>query len=245
MTYPRRDPRPNLPARVRAVRDVTGSMREIDLVGPDVPRLRVRPGAHLVVRVPAGDGEARRVYSIWRHDPARSLLSLRIALHDAGGPGCAWAREAGPGDRVTLEPPRTKITLDESAAFHVFAGDETGAVPLLAMRAALHRSAPGRPVIGVFESASEADEVPGLPGVPALPWVHRGRTPAVGSRVLLRAVADLGLPAGSGAAYVAGESETCRLLRRVLIEQRGFSRRGVHTQPQWQPGRPGFGAGTD
>ncbi|MER7278684.1 SIP domain-containing protein [Dactylosporangium sp. NPDC000244] len=113
------------------------------------------------------------------------------------------------------------------------------------MRAALHRSAPGRPALGVFESVSEADEMPGFPGVPALPWVHRGRASAVASRVLLRAVADLDLPAGPGAAYVAGESETCRLLQRVLIEQRGFSRRAVHTQPQWQPGRPGFGAGTD
>ncbi|MER7278682.1 siderophore-interacting protein [Dactylosporangium sp. NPDC000244] len=129
MTYPRRNPRPNLPARVREVRDVTGSMREIDLVGPDVPSLRVRPGAHLVVRVPADDGEARRVYSIWRHDPASSLLSLRIALHDADGPGCAWARKAEPGDRITLEPPRTKITLDDGGVPRLRRGDETGAVP--------------------------------------------------------------------------------------------------------------------
>ena len=219
-------------------------MRQIDLVGPDVPRQRFRAGAHLVVRVPAGSGQARRVYSIWRHDPARSLLSLRIALHDAGGPGDTWARTAVPGDRVTLEAPRSKIALDDSAAFHLFAGDETGAVPLLAMRSALHRAAGSRPVVGVFEAPGVADEMPGADGVPALPWVHRGRAPAVASRVLLRAVADLELPAGAGAAYVAGESETCRLLQRLLVERRGFVRRAVHTQPQWQPGRPGFGAGT-
>jgi NADPH-dependent ferric siderophore reductase len=242
VTYPRRTARPPLQARVRDVRDVTASMRQIDLAGPEVPRLRFRPGAHLVVRVPAEDGEARRVYSVWRHDPAGSLLSLRIALHDAGGPGCAWARKVAPGDRVTLEPPRSKITLAGSAAFHLFAGDETGAVPLLAMRGALPRSAPA---LGVFEAPAPADEMPGADGVPALPWVHRGGASAVGSRVLLRAVADLELPPGAGVAYVAGESDTCRLVQRLLIEKRGFARRAVHTQPQWTPGRPGFGAGGD
>jgi len=248
VTYPRAT-RPHLPTRVRSVRDVTATMRQIDLVGPDVPRLRFRPGAHLVVLVPAGDGKARRVYSVWHHDGRSSSLSLRIALHAAGGPGCAWARAVAPDDRVTIEAPRSKITLDESAGFHLFAGDETGAVPLLAMRAALHRSvargAPARPVLGVFEAPGPDDEMPGADGVAPLPWVHRGRSSAVASRVLLRAVRDLELPAGVGAAYLAGESGTCQLLRRHLVEQRGFTRRAVHIQPQWAPGRPGFGAGGD
>jgi NADPH-dependent ferric siderophore reductase len=244
VSYPRRASRATLPARVRAVSDVAAGMRQIDLVGPDVPRLRPSPGAHLVVRVPGGDGEARRVYSIWRHSPAESTLSLRIARHDGGGPGCDWAQAVRPGDRVALEAPRSKITIAEPAAFHLFAGDETGAVPLLAMRAALHRRVE-RPVVGVFEAPGPDEEMPGVDGVPPLPWVHRGRASAVASRVLLRAVQELELPAGSGAAYLAGESDTCRLLQRHLVEQRGFARRAVHVQPQWAPGRPGFGAGGD
>lgn len=211
-------------------------MREITLTGPDLPRLRIRPGAHLVVRLP----QARRVYSVWRHSPREASLTLRVLLHDAGGPGCVWAREIAVGDRVTVEQPRSKITLDETAAFHLFVGDETGAVPLLAMR----RGATS-PVLGVFEAAGPQDEVPGFPGLSALPWVHRGGASAVASRVLLRAVQELSLPAGRGAAYVAGESDTCRLIQRHLVEQRGMSRRAVHLQPQWSPGRPGFGAGTD
>ncbi|MFB9409118.1 siderophore-interacting protein [Dactylosporangium matsuzakiense] len=242
MTYPRRAPRAELPTRVEAVHDVTASMRQIDLVGPDVPRLRLHPGAHLVVLVPTATAKARRVYSIWRHTPAESRLSLRIAVHDGGGPGCDWARRAAPGDRVTVEPPRSKITVVDAAAFHLFAGDETGAVPLLAMRAALRTGA--RPVIGVFECAGPQDEMPGRDGVPPLPWVHRGTASAVASRVLQHAVHDLAIPsAGTGAAYIAGESETCRLIQRTLIEHHGFPRRAVHVQPQWTAGRPGFGAG--
>jgi NADPH-dependent ferric siderophore reductase len=245
VTYPRRAPRPHLPTRVRSVTDVTGHMRQIDLVGPDLPRLRPRAGAHLVVRVPAGDGHARRVYSIWTHDPRASSLAIRVALHDADGPGCVWARGVAPGDRITVEQPRSKITIDGTAAFHLFAGDETAAVPLLAMRAAVHRAAVPPPVFGVFEAAGAADEMPGADGVPALPWVHRGGTPATASRVLLRAVQALDLPAGAGAAYVAGESDTCRLIQRHLVEQRGWPRRSVHLQPQWVAGRAGFGAGAD
>jgi NADPH-dependent ferric siderophore reductase len=235
VTYPRRAP---LPVRVRSVRALTPRMREIELVGPKVPRLRLRPGAHLVVRIP--DDGARRVYSIWRHDPRESLLVLRVALHEAGGPGCTWARAARDGDRLTVEPPRTKITLDEKAAFHLFVGDETGAVPLLAMRAALHRSAA---VHGVFETTGSDDEVPDFDGRPPFAWVHRGQSSAVASRVLLRAVQNLDLPAGPGAAYLAGESDTCRLVQRHLVEQRGWNRHAIRVQPQWALDRPGFGAG--
>lgn len=227
-------PRAPLPTRVRSVTEVAAHVREIELIGPDLPRLHPRPGAHLVVRVPAPDGEARRVYSIWRH--RGSALTIRVVLHHTGGPGCAWASSVTPGDRITLEPPRSKITIDPAAAFHLFIGEETGAVPLLAMRAAVPH---GAPVFGVFEGAA----MPGFEGVPPLPWVDRGRTPATASRVLLRAVQELDLPPGAGAAYVAGESDTCRLIQRHLIEQRHWPRRSVHLQPQWAPGRTGFGAG--
>ncbi|XVV15739.1 siderophore-interacting protein [Actinoplanes sp. CA-131856] len=222
-----------IPARIRSVSALTPHMREIELAVPALSRRRCNPGAHVVVHVPD-----RRVYSIWRHDPASATVVLRVALHDSGGPGCVWASEASPGDRVTLEPPRTKISIDQTARYHLFAGDETGAVPLLAMRATLGSTVP---VHGVFETTEAAEEIPGSP---ALPWVHRGRASAVASRVLLRALQDLELPSSPGAAYIAGESDTCRLLQRHLIEQRGWPRRAVHTQPQWSQGRPGFGAGS-
>ncbi|WP_229073415.1 siderophore-interacting protein [Actinoplanes sp. DH11] len=228
-----------LATRVRSVVEVTGRMREIALAGPGLPRART--GAHVVVHVPDADGSvARRVYSLWRCGD--SSWTIRVALHDKGGPGCAWAGHVTAGDRITVEPPRVKITLDATAAFHVFVGDDTGAVPLLAMRAALPRTAVA---LGIFESAGADDEVPGFDGVAGLPWVHRGAASAVGSRVLLRAVQELELPAGSGAAYVAGETETCRLLQRHFVEQRGWSRRAVRVQPQWARGRPGFGTGPD
>ncbi|GAB2585774.1 hypothetical protein Aab01nite_52460 [Paractinoplanes abujensis] len=232
MTFTRRAP---LMTEVRAVCDVATHIRQVELVGPELRRLRSRPGAHLVVHTPE-----RRVYSLWRHDPGAASVTLRIALHDAGGPGCAWARGVAVGDRVVVEPPRSKITLDEAARHHLFLGDETGAVPLLAMRAALGRDAE---TYGVFETSTPGNEVPDFGARTPLPWVHRGTASGVASRVLLRAVQELDLPARPGTAYVAGESDTCRLLQRHLVEQRGWPRTSVLLQPQWAAGRPGFGAG--
>jgi len=110
-------------------------MRELRLQGPELARLRCSPGAHVTVSVPDEAVTVRRVYSVWDSDPV-AALRLRIALHDGGGPGCAWVLAARPGDEVTLEPPRSKITIDPRAAYNLFVGDETGAVPLLAMHAA-------------------------------------------------------------------------------------------------------------
>jgi len=237
-----------VPTRVHSVVDVNNHIREIRLRGPGLAGPRCSPGAHVVVRVTAGTGYARRVYSIWLSSPQHALAVLRLAMHGDGAPGCVWARTVKPGDDVVIEPPRSKITIDPAAAFHLFAGDETAAVPLLAMHAAIHRSAAPEcrpPVVGVFEAGDAGAEVPGVPDVPPLPWVHRGGASAVASPVLLDAVRDLELPAGTGTAYLAGESMTCRLLQRHLVEERGWPRRSVRVQQHWAPGRPGFGAGAD
>ncbi|BBH68678.1 hypothetical protein ACTI_53630 [Actinoplanes sp. OR16] len=214
--------RQQLPTRVRAVTVLTPHLREIELAGPGLPRLRPRPGAHLVLHVPDGDGVARRVYSIWRLRDA--VLTIRVVLHCTGGPGCTWATTVQPGDRIVVEPPRSKITLDGSAAFHLFIGDETGAVPLPAMRAAVP---PAVPTLGLF---SADEEIPGL-------------APLLQVRSLLPALQGLELPAGRGTAYVAGSADLCRRVQRHLIEQRGWHRGSVLVQPQWAPGHPGFGAG--
>jgi NADPH-dependent ferric siderophore reductase len=235
--------------RVHSVADVSGHMREIWLRGPALAGWRCSPGAHVVVRVPTGEGYARRVYSLWQAVPDQSLAVLRVMIHGGDAPGCIWARTVKPGDLVAVERPRSKITIDAMADFHLFAGDETAAVPLLAMHAAIDRGWATRrhrpPVIGVFEAAATGGEVPGMPGVEPPLWVYRGGAAAVGSRVLLAAVGHLSLPRGNGIAYLAGESSTCRLLARHLIEERGWPRRAVKVQQHWAPGRPGFGAGSD
>jgi NADPH-dependent ferric siderophore reductase len=244
-----KDPRQYLVTRVHSVADVSESMREIWLRAPALATWRCSPGAHVVVRVPVGATHARRVYSLWTLRADLAAVALRVLTHDDAAPGCVWARTVRPGDQISIERPRSKITIDTPADFHLFAGDETASVPLLAMHAAIARgTATGTsrpPAIGVFEASGAAGEVPGMPGVEPPGWIHRGSASPVGSRVLLAALRDLRLPRGRGTAYLAGESSTCQLLARHLVEERGWLRRSVKLQPHWAPGRPGFGAGPD
>ncbi|GFH38216.1 siderophore-interacting protein [Streptomyces pacificus] len=227
-----------LEVRVAAVRDVTPGMRELVLTGPALAVLRGRPGAHLPLEVPDGDGAPRlRTYSVWTHSPSRATLALRIALHRPGGPGSRWAGSAVMGDRTRVGVPRNRITLEPRARYHVFIGEETGAVPLLAMLAALPAEAA---VCGVLETAGPDGEFSAPHGPHRLPWVHRGRASPVGSRVLLAAVRRLQLPPEPGIAYVAGEAATCRAVVRHLCGERAWPRYAVKTQVHWAAGRTGI-----
>ncbi|MET9801702.1 siderophore-interacting protein [Streptomyces sp. NPDC006368] len=227
-----------LDVKVAGVRDVTPGMRELTLTGPALAVVRSKPGAHLPLEVPDADGVPRlRTYSVWAHSPSRATLTLRIALHRPGGPGSRWAGSAVTGDRTRVGVPRNRITLDPRARHHVFIGEETGAVPLLTMLAALPA---GAAACGVLETTGPDGEFSAPYGPRGLPWVHRGRTSAVGSRVLLEAVRRLRLPPEPGIAYVAGEATTCRAVVRHLCGERAWPRYAVKTQVHWAAGRTGI-----
>src|SRR5215472_16210634 len=83
--------RQQMVTRVHSVADVNDHMREIWLRGPALAGWRCSPGAHVVVRVPAGETQARRVYSLWLTSPEHALAVLRVMIHNAEAPGCLWA----------------------------------------------------------------------------------------------------------------------------------------------------------
>lgn len=221
-------------AKVVGCVDVATGVREIRLRGPAFGVVTAKPGAHVPVEVGAG---VHRTYSVWTHDPGTASLALRIVSHSAGGPGARWAASVPVGQRVRIGLPRNRITLEPAARYHVFVGEETGAVPLLTMVAAVLS---GTPSFGVFEAADAAHEL-SIPDGRGLAWVHRGGASAVNSPVLLRAVRALDLPpGGGGVAYVAGESATCRAVTRHFLQERGWPRHAVRVQTHWTPGKSGL-----
>ncbi|MEV5378485.1 siderophore-interacting protein [Streptomyces nondiastaticus] len=227
-----------LEAKVTAVRAAVPGMTDVTLRGHAFARFACKPGAHLPVEVPGGaQGPVLRTYSVWRHTPADASLTLRIALHHPGGPGCAWAAAVTPGERVRTGVPRNRIVLDPRARHHVFVGEETGAVPLLTMLDALP---PGAVTHGVLETTGPEAEFPAPDGARTLRWVHRGRASAAASPVLVAAVRRLELPPGPGVAYVAGEAATCRAVVRHFVTERGWPRFAVKTQTHWTPGKCGI-----
>ena len=188
----------------------------------------------------AGGQSAARIYSVWQQSPGGARLAIRVLLHPQGGPGTAWARSAEVGTEVAIGAPRSKITLDQRADYHVFLGDENGAVPLLAMRGGL---APEVAVYGAFQTFDQSFRVPAPAGVAALPWIEQSHPGGRTSFSLLDATRTLELPGGVGCAYVAGEADLCKAVFRHFVEERRWPRSAVKTQPQWAAGRTGFGVG--
>jgi len=217
-------------------------MRRIRIEGEDVARLAWTPGQHVRVHVldlrePRNWLRPRdllRTYSVWDYDGG---LELCVLDHDGAGgdlpPGARWAREAVTGQRVTFGRPEGSFVLRD-APYHVMAGDETASVAFGAMLRALPADAICHAVIEVDEEGER------LPLAREVRWLYRHGRPAASSQSLTDGLASLDLPAQPGAAYLAGEARTIQMLRRQLVEERGWPRQAIATKPFWTPGKRGL-----
>ncbi|MFG1921612.1 siderophore-interacting protein [Cryptosporangium sp. NPDC048952] len=189
-------------------------MHEVTLSAPEFGTWQFVAGQS--VRLFVGNG--LRTYSIWTL--SESTLVLRGFSH-ADGPGSEWMASAAPGTRVALTSPKGVFVVDADAPWHLFVGDDTGAVPLLAMRSSLPSSASVHGIVVSRERMS-----------PDLPWVSSGS--------LLDAVRSLDLPSTPGVAYVAGEQKACLEVRDHLRNSLGWPRRAVKVSAHWTPGKRGM-----
>ncbi|MGA4995487.1 siderophore-interacting protein [Nonomuraea bangladeshensis] len=231
-------------ATVTVTEQVTPAVRRIRLETDRPVEFPYTPGQHIRIQlmdplsVPGilRPGETLRTYTIWDLDAGRTGIELRVHLYDGDGIGLRWARKAAPGERVTFWWPQGDFFTRE-AAYHVFVGEETAAAAFGPMLRALDAAAE---VHGVLESEAPEHDLP-MPDVARrVRRVHRRGAPAAASAVLLGAVAELDLPGNAGAAYVAGEARTCRLVRDYLVRERNWPRTSIKVKPFWTPGKRGL-----
>jgi NADPH-dependent ferric siderophore reductase len=235
-----------LSATVSEIEQLTPRMRRIRFAGPRLRGLRWTPGQHIRLQV-TGIGasvlrlqprDVLRTYSIHDADPGVGTLDMAMLDHDgdpnALSPAKQWVSAISIGDQVRMTRPQGNFVVRHDAPYHVFAGEETASVAFAAMLRNLPSTAE---VHGVIEAATQADH---LPLARPLTEVERGDTSAADSAVLAEAVSALRLPDHSGIAYLAGEARTIQAVRRILIHERGWDRRNIHTKPFWTPGRRGM-----
>jgi NADPH-dependent ferric siderophore reductase len=178
---------------------------------------------------PAGEPRpAIRTYTVRRFDAAASELDVDFVLHEGHGPAAAWARDAQPGAWVGVSEPGGRYEPDLAADFHVVIGDET-ALPAIAT--VLDALPAGVPALAFLEVADAAEEQH-LPGAARLHWVHRGD--AEPGAPLAAAVRAAHFPAGTGQAWLSGESACVRDLRKHLLDERGLDRRRVYATGYWR-----------
>lgn len=231
--------------RVERVEPATRRLRRVVIEGRELTGLGWTPGQQVrlllkdptSLRVwlsPRDLRDASRTYSLWDYDPDAGRYELLVLDHDGDGPGARWVRDVRAGDPVMVGGPEGKLRARVPSAFHLFVGEETAAVCFGAMLRALPAA---QPVFGVVQ-ADTADDHLELPR--PLVRVERGGAGASPSSVLVDAVRSLGLPKGTGTAYLAGEAKTIQAVRRLLIDERGWSRGAIITKPFWTPGKRGL-----
>jgi len=153
-----------------------------------------------------------RTYTVRAWDATARELTLDFVYHGDEGLAGPWAAAARPGDQVLFRGPGGGYAPNPAADWHLLVGDESA---LPAIGVALERLPQGAPARVFLEVAGPAEEQHlDTVGSAEIVWVHRaGRV--VGD-ALVEAVRALVFPPGDVHAFVHGEANFVRDLRRLL-----------------------------
>jgi NADPH-dependent ferric siderophore reductase len=198
------------------------------LPGKNAPTLPEKDAPETAERSPGRD------YTPRRYDAGRNELVLDFALHDAG-PATDWASQAAPGQQLAVGGPRGSFVVPDDFDWYLFIGDET-ALPAIGRRLEELRAGARAIVVAAVTGPEEEQRFESPADVKTI-WVHRPLTRAEDPAPLLDAVRALTLPAtGDGYAWAAGESQTAKLLRRHLVDERGLDKAFVKAAGYWKRG---------
>ncbi|MEV4274856.1 siderophore-interacting protein [Actinoplanes xinjiangensis] len=189
--------------------------------------------------VPRASWPAVRTYTVRKWLPEAGEMWVDFVVHGDEGIAGPWAAAARPGDVFRFMGPGGGYAPDAAADWHLLVGDESA---LPAISAALERMPEGARVRAFLE-VSGADEEQKIEtrADAEITWVHRGT-----GESLVDAVRGLEFPAGQVQAFVHGEANFVRDLRRFLrvelaipmtqLSISGYWRRGLN-EDGWQAGK--------
>ena len=198
---------------------------DVDYPEPfDIARIRADHPRH--------EWPTTRTYTVRDWNPAARELTLDFVVHGASGLAGPWARQASPGDEIVFLGPGGAYAPADWADWHLLAGDES-ALPAIA--AALERMPAEATGYALIEVPDAAEEQPlsTPPGVEPV-WLHRGAE-RVGSQLVER-VRALEFPPGEVLAFVHGEANWVKELRRHLRQERGIPRERLSISGYWRLG---------
>lgn len=243
--------------RVTEIEDITPHMRRITFFGSDlwlycldehihvqllIPPIGVASvwpglGADGLIRWPEGPGRpAARYYTIRKHNARAGTISIDFVLHDDGGPGANFTRNARPGDLVGMLGPGGG-GVRKNAGYYVFAGDETALPAIPRMLEDLPETARG---VALIEVADKAEEQLIACGANIdISWLHRNGAASGTTTLLQDTVLAASFPPDVSSVFVwaACEYEAFRAIRAHLRKERNLKKGQSLVIAYWRKGQ--------
>jgi vanillate O-demethylase ferredoxin subunit len=141
-------------ARVRAVRDITPTIRLFELVPADGSPAQIPLGGHLNVTVMIGERADTRSYSlIGPAMPDAYRIAVKLSPESRGGSSYMWSLKEG--SQLTISSPRSHFDIDFGRSDYLVIAGGIGITPLVGMVHALARS--GAPLRMMYCARSHAE----------------------------------------------------------------------------------------
>lgn len=192
---------------------------------------------HVKLIFSGGELPVMRDFTPRRYDAQAGELWIDFVVH-AAGPATDWATQARTGSHLLVGGPKGSAVIPaERVGHHLFVGDET-AIPAIARRLEeLPDDAPATVLIeadadwlnaALFERRERF----------TVRWVDRADGATSGAAAIA-ALREVGIPVPATFAWVAGESQFARAVRRHLVDERGMPKGWVKAAGYWQRGAAG------
>lgn len=241
MTTPARPSRPVHTATVVRTERVARDMVRVIVTGEGLRALPELTYTDSYVKLRFGD--VTRTYTIRRFDRETNEMTIDFVIHGDQGLAGPWAAQAQPGDEISFMGPGGAWAPAVDADVHLLVGDEA-AIPAIA--AALE-ALPVDARASVFVEVASADHHQALPATSRteITWVHRDEHGLGYGEALVRAVIAAGVPtgvpdgmteAGVVEAFVHGNADMVKPLRRFLFFDAGLDRSRVSISGYWRTG---------
>lgn len=231
--------------------ELTPSMRRIVIAGGDLGSLQMPPAtdAYINVAIPPADAPygpvfdpdvvkaefgrevqpARRRYTVRTWDEGAHEMTIDMLTHGAEGVAGVWAEQAAIGSPLCFSGPSGGYFPDPDADWHLLIGDES-ATPAIA--ATLEALSPSTRAIALVLCDDQTHEQDLSTAADAnVVWLHRT---VDSDSILLEAVENLDFPPGRVHAFVHGEADEIRHVRRHLLGVRGLTRADMSCSPYWR-----------
>ncbi|WP_062465218.1 siderophore-interacting protein [Demequina soli] len=231
------DPRPVRPTRTLTVtrtERIAPSMVRVVLTGSDLDELPALTFTDRYVKLRFG--EVARTYTIRSLDMSARELAIDFVIHGDEGLAGPWAAAAQPGDTLGFVGPGGAWAPSPTADVHLLVGDES-ALPAIAAALEALASTRDDARVEVYLEVASAAEQQALPLTSAttVRWIHRGPGDGYGE-ALTRAVVDAELPDGTVEAFVHGNADMVKPLRRHLFNMLNIPRENVSISGYWRTG---------